>query len=176
MLPSRSCESLFCRYKGQQERTLSLRIALHRLIFKSNDPMDWFYMTMWLQPEAMKIDGRRERIFFPPAWFDNHASGQKSKLTFESERSSLTLACVCKRASDEVLIRISWRSGATRSLTDRPWGLKQKCGQQFLAAEVECMLNYMIQPIFGISFGSLKLQHVPKYSTEFEFRVMKSRY
>ena len=68
------------------------------------------------------------------------------------------------------------RTEGPRSLTDRPWDLKRKCGQRFLPAEVEYLPNYMIQPIFGISFGSLELQHVPKFSSEFEFGVMKSRY
>ena len=70
----------------------------------------------------------------------------------------------------------AFRAWLSRSLRDRPWDLKRKCGERFLAGGVEYTLNYMIQPIFEISFGSLKLQLLPKFSTEFEFRVMKSRY
>ena len=42
--------------------------------------------------------------------------------------------------------------------------------------EAEYALNFTIQPIFVKSIGSLKLGKPPKFSTEFEFGVMKSRY
>ena len=38
------------------------------------------------------------------------------------------------------------------------------------------MLTFMNQSLFGISFGSLQLEETQKFSREFVFGAMKSRY